>query len=80
MPHATLLLSLANPRRPAPASTDLRLCRHKRPCLVYAKDALPNVDGCMLLKDGTRCIRFRSISSVNAPLWRALKAFPAFHQ
>jgi len=31
-----------------------------------------NVDGYMLLKDGTLCTRFRSISSVNAPLlwWR----------
>jgi len=27
-----------------------------------------NVDGYMRLKDGTRCTRFRSIASVNAPL------------
>jgi len=25
---------------PTPASTDIRLCRHKRPCLVYAEDVL----------------------------------------
>jgi len=60
--HFIAVFSKSSLAWPTPASTDLRLCRHKRPRLIYAKDALQMQT--MLLKDGTLCTRFRSISSV----------------
>ena len=46
---------------PTPLSSQTSLSRVCGRCVA-------NVDGYMRLKDGTRCTRFRSISSVNAPL------------
>jgi len=38
--HFIAVFSKSSLAWPTPASTDLRLCRHKRPCLVCAEDAL----------------------------------------